>query len=53
VKSTTEFVDIQRRCSTWDEAEAQHQSVLDELRQSSDEIEELFPPMLATEAPSS
>jgi hypothetical protein len=38
------FLDGQRRCSTWDEAEAQHQAVISELRQPGDELEELEVP---------
>jgi len=37
------FLDEQRRCSTWMEAEAQHQAVIDELREPGDDVEQLFP----------
>jgi len=37
----SDFLDIQERCSTWLEAEAQHQRVIDEIKQPSDSIEEI------------
>ena len=36
-----EFLDIQERCSTWDEAIAQHESVMEQIRQSGDDQEEI------------
>jgi len=37
----SDFLDIQERCSTWLEAEAQHQRVIDQIREGSDDIEEV------------
>lgn len=37
-----DFQEIQMRCSTWPEAEAQHQKIIDEIKRSGDDIEEIL-----------
>lgn len=37
----SEFLDTQYRCSTWPEAIAQHESVISEVMQPSDDLEEV------------
>jgi hypothetical protein len=43
-----DFLEIQERCSTWLEAEAQHERVVEEVRGEGDEVVQLYPlPLLA------
>jgi hypothetical protein len=37
------FLNEQWRCSTWSEAEAQHQAVINEIREPGEDVEQLFP----------
>jgi len=38
-----EWTDVQERCSTWTQAEAQHDRVVEELREPWDEVVQLWP----------
>jgi hypothetical protein len=38
-----QMIDEQTRCATWLEAEAMHQKMIDKLKESSDDLEELWP----------
>jgi hypothetical protein len=38
------FLDIQERCATWDEAVAQHERVIGQVKQPGDPIEEILEP---------
>lgn len=46
-----EFLQFGNRCSTWLEAEAEHAKVIEEIRDSSDGIEELWPEPFVTALP--
>jgi len=39
-----DFLEIQERCSTWLEAEAQHERVVNLIRGAGDEVVQLYPP---------
>lgn len=41
IKADREFIDMQARCATWDEAQLQHHRAIYELKQPEDQIEEL------------